>query len=406
MSTTPEREGRKLLRIEKKNAQTPIEKKPEWIRTTAKAGKEYKDMRSLSIGRGLHTVCAEAGCPNIYECWEDREATFLIGGAYCTRRCDFCDIATARPTEYDTDEPERVSQSVSDLGLKYATITGVARDDLPDGAAWLYAETCRLIHEKCPDTGVELLVDDMKAHESALAEVFSSKPEVFGHNLETVPRIFKKIRPAFRYERSLEVINAASEAGLITKSNLILGMGETREEIENAMFDLAESGCHLLTLTQYLRPSPLHHPIDRWVHPEEFISLSAIAKEMGFLGVMAGPMVRSSYRAGRLWGEAMKKLGRPIPDSLSHLAEEGSTMQEASSLLAKRPHLRGGQSIQVGPTEGETPAPRGCASMKKMAAASAQATRPQPPKRLQLATVGGGSQGCCSGGSGGCACGH
>ena len=345
MSTIPKREGRKLLRVEAKNSATPIERKPAWIRTTAKAGKEYEDMRNLSISRGLHTVCAEAGCPNIYECWEDREATFLIGGAYCTRRCDFCDIATARPTEYDRDEPRRVSDSVAELGLKYATITGVARDDLPDGAAWLYGETCRLIHEKCPETGVELLVDDMKGHDAALEEVFSSKPEVFGHNLETVPRIFKKIRPAFRYERSLDVINAASEAGLITKSNLILGMGETQSEIEDAMFDLAESGCHLLTLTQYLRPSPLHHPIDRWVHPEEFIKLSNTAKEMGFLGVMAGPMVRSSYRAGRLWAQAMNALGREIPPALAHLGGEGSTQQEASTLLENHPHLRGGHSI-------------------------------------------------------------
>lgn len=347
MSTLPPREGRKLLRIETQNAQQPIEHKPAWIRTTAKAGKEYSDMRHLATSRGLHTVCAEAGCPNIYECWEDREATFLIGGATCTRRCDFCDIATGKPTEYDQDEPSRVAQSVADLELKYATITGVARDDLPDGAAWLYAETCREIHKLCPETGVELLVDDMKGNENALAQIFQAQPEVFGHNLETVPRIFKKIRPAFRYERSLEIINAAADAGLITKSNLILGMGETRQEIENAMFDLAESGCHLLTLTQYLRPSPLHHPIDRWVHPEEFITLSNTAKEMGFLGVMAGPMVRSSYRAGKLWGEAMTALGRPIPPRLAHLANAGTTRQEASSLLARHPHLRGGESIQV-----------------------------------------------------------
>ncbi|OKL50592.1 lipoyl synthase [Boudabousia marimammalium] len=341
------KESRRMLRIEQKNSESPIERKPEWIRTTAKAGKEYTDMRSLSMGRGLHTVCAEAGCPNIYECWEDREATFLIGGAFCTRRCDFCDIATGKPQEYDKDEPNRVSDSVKELGLKYATITGVARDDLPDGAAWLFAETCRLIHEKAPGTGVELLVDDMKATPSALETVFASRPEVFGHNLETVPRIFKKIRPAFRYERSLDVLNAANEAGLITKSNLILGMGETRSEIEDAMFDLAESGTHLLTLTQYLRPSPRHHPIDRWVHPEEFIELSEIAKQMGFLGVMAGPMVRSSYRAGKLWGEAMRALGREIPENLKHLGAEGSTRQEASSLLEQLPHLRGGKSIPV-----------------------------------------------------------
>ena len=159
MSTLPDPEGRKLLRIEVRNSQTPIEKKPEWIRTTAKAGENYQDMRSLSHAKGLHTVCAEAGCPNIYECWQDREATFLLGGALCTRRCDFCDIATGRPTEYDKDEPRRIAESVRDLDLRYVTITGVTRDDLPDGAAWLYAETCRLIHELNPGTGVELLVD-------------------------------------------------------------------------------------------------------------------------------------------------------------------------------------------------------------------------------------------------------
>ena len=262
MSTLPDPEGRKLLRIEVRNSQTPIEKKPEWIRTTAKAGENYQDMRSLSHAKGLHTVCAEAGCPNIYECWQDREATFLLGGALCTRRCDFCDIATGRPTEYDKDEPRRIAESVRDLDLRYVTITGVTRDDLPDGAAWLYAETCRLIHELNPGTGVELLVDDFRGQAESIDMVIEAGPQVFAHNLETVPRIFKKIRPAFNYDRSLAMIKRAHDGGMVTKSNLILGMGETREEVSAAMRDLHESGCDLLTLTQYLRPSPLHHPID------------------------------------------------------------------------------------------------------------------------------------------------
>ncbi len=335
MSTLPDPEGRKLLRIEVRNSQTPIEKKPEWIRTTAKAGENYQDMRSLSHAKGLHTVCAEAGCPNIYECWQDREATFLLGGALCTRRCDFCDIATGRPTEYDKDEPRRIAESVRDLDLRYVTITGVTRDDLPDGAAWLYAETCRLIHELNPGTGVELLVDDFRGQAESIDMVVEAGPQVFAHNLETVPRIFKKIRPAFNYDRSLAMIKRAHDGGMVTKSNLILGMGETREEISAAMRDLHESGCDLLTLTQYLRPSPLHHPIDRWVHPEEFVEMAAEAEEMGFAGVMAGPLVRSSYRAGLLWAKGMRARGFEIPEQLRHIANSGSTLQEAGSVLAR-----------------------------------------------------------------------
>lgn len=335
MSTLPDPEGRKLLRIEVRNSQTPIEKKPEWIRTTAKAGENYQDMRSLSHAKGLHTVCAEAGCPNIYECWQDREATFLLGGALCTRRCDFCDIATGRPTEYDKDEPRRIAESVRDLALRYVTITGVTRDDLPDGAAWLYAETCRLIHELNPGTGVELLVDDFRGQAESIDMVIEAGPQVFAHNLETVPRIFKKIRPAFNYDRSLAMIKRAHDGGMVTKSNLILGMGETREEISAAMRDLHASGCDLLTLTQYLRPSPLHHPIDRWVHPEEFVELAAEAEELGFAGVMAGPLVRSSYRAGLLWAKGMRARGFEIPEQLRHIENSGSTLQEAGSVLAR-----------------------------------------------------------------------
>ncbi len=288
-----------------RNAQTPIERKPPWIKTKLKTGPEYTELKSLVRREGLHTVCEEAGCPNIYECWEDREATFLIGGDQCTRRCDFCQIDTGKPKEYDRDEPRRVAESVAQMGLKYATVTGVARDDLPDGGAWLYAETARQIHAMVPGCGVELLVPDFNNVDEQLEEVFSSRPEVFAHNIETVPRIFKRIRPAFRYERSLEVISKARAAGLVTKSNLILGMGEEREEIIQAMRDLHEAGCDLLTITQYLRPTPRHHPVDRWVKPEEFVELQKEAEAIGFAGVMSGPLVRSSYRAGRLYQQAI-----------------------------------------------------------------------------------------------------
>jgi len=297
-------EGRKLLRIEARNAQVPIEKKPEWIKTRAHMGPEYSQLRSLVSKEGLHTVCQEAACPNIFECWEDREATFLIGGEQCTRRCDFCNIDTGKPEPLDRDEPRRVAQSVLTMGLKYATVTGVARDDLDDEGAWLYAETIRSIHELVPGCGVEMLAPDFSGNSELLDIVFQSKPEVFAHNLETVPRIFKRIRPAFNYERSLAVITSAKVAGLITKSNLILGMGETIDEIEQALRDLNEAGCDLVTITQYLRPSPRHHPVERWVKPQEFVDLANLAREIGFKGVMSGPLVRSSYRAGRLYKEA------------------------------------------------------------------------------------------------------
>jgi lipoic acid synthetase len=297
-------EGRKLLRIEARNAQIPIEKKPEWIKTRAHMGPEYSQLRSLVSKEGLHTVCQEAACPNIFECWEDREATFLIGGEQCTRRCDFCNIDTGKPEPLDRDEPRRVAQSVLTMGLKYATVTGVARDDLDDEGAWLYAETIRSIHELVPGCGVEMLAPDFSGNSELLDIVFQSKPEVFAHNLETVPRIFKRIRPAFNYERSLAVITSAKVAGLITKSNLILGMGETIDEIEQALRDLNEAGCDLVTITQYLRPSPRHHPVERWVKPQEFVDLANLAREIGFKGVMSGPLVRSSYRAGRLYKEA------------------------------------------------------------------------------------------------------
>jgi lipoic acid synthetase len=300
-------EGRKLLRIEARNTETPIERKPEWIKTRANMGPEYTRLRTLVKSEGLHTVCQEAACPNIFECWEDKEATFLIGGERCTRRCDFCNIDTGKPDPLDRDEPRRVAESVQAMGLKYATITGVTRDDLEDEGAWLYAETIRKVHELNPGTGVEMLAPDFSGNPVFLNEVFETRPEVFAHNLETVPRIFKRIRPAFTYERSLNVITQAREFGLITKSNLILGLGETREEISQALVDLHAAGCDLITITQYLRPTNKHHPVERWVKPDEFVELAKEAEDIGFSGVMSGPLVRSSYRAGRLYKQAQEK---------------------------------------------------------------------------------------------------
>jgi lipoic acid synthetase len=270
-------------------------------------GPEYTRLRSLVKTEGLHTVCQEAACPNIFECWEDKEATFLIGGDRCTRRCDFCNIDTGKPLPIDREEPRKVAESVKSMGLRYATITGVTRDDLEDEGSWLYAETIRAVHELNPGTGVEMLAPDFNAKAELLNPIFETRPEVFAHNLETVPRIFKQIRPAFTYEKSLKVIGMAQDFGLITKSNLILGLGETREEISQALVDLHNAGCDLITITQYLRPTNKHHPVERWVKPEEFVELAQEAEQVGFLGVMSGPLVRSSYRAGRLYKQAMEK---------------------------------------------------------------------------------------------------
>src|ERR1700733_3793206 len=296
-----------MLRLEARNSQTPIERKPPWIKTRVRTGPHYTELKDLVRRENLHTVCEQAGCPNIFECWEDREATFLIGGDQCTRRCDFCQIDTGKPAPLDVGEPRRVAESVAPMGLAYATVTGVARDDLDDGGAWLYAQTCREIHAAVPGCGVEVLIPDFNALPERLAQVFDAAPEVLAHNIETVPRVFRRIRPGFRYERSLDVLAQARAAGLVTKSNLILGLGEERDEVVAAMADLREAGCDLLTITQYLRPSPRHHPVERWVHPEEFVELREAALGLGFAGVMSGPLVRSSYRAGRLYAQAIEQ---------------------------------------------------------------------------------------------------
>ena len=306
-------EGRKLRRAEARNAETPIERKPSWIKTKARMGPQYTELKVLVKQEKLHTVCEEAGCPNIFECWEDREATFLIGGEVCTRNCSFCLIKSGKPPELDRDEPRRVAESVETMGLRYSTVTGVARDDLADQGAWLYAETVRAIKRLNPSTGVELLIPDFSGRADLLGEVFESRPEVLAHNVETVPRIFKLIRPGFSYARSLTVLTQAREAGLVAKSNLILGMGETHEEVREALSAIHAAGAELVTITQYLRPTERHHPIHRWVKPEEFVEHAQFAEQLGFAGVMSGPLVRSSYRAGRLYRQAMERRAGSYP---------------------------------------------------------------------------------------------
>jgi lipoic acid synthetase len=277
-------------------------RKPPWLKVRMRLGPNYAELKGLVRREGVHTICEEASCPNIYECWEEREATFLIGGDRCTRRCAFCDVTTARPEGYDTDEPRRVAESVEQMGLRYAVVTSVARDDLPDGGAWLFAETARLIRERLPGCGVELLVPDFKGSFDALRIVCGVEPDVLAHNVETVPRLFDRIRPAFTYEGSLELLRRA-RTGLpptsYTKSNLIVGMGETHDEVVDTMRDLRDAGCDLLTIGQYLRPSPLQMPVARYVPPEEFEPWRRAGEEMGFAWVEAGPLVRSSYHAGK-----------------------------------------------------------------------------------------------------------
>ncbi len=322
--------GRKLLRLEVRNAAVPIERKPEWIKTRLRTGPEFQNLQELVKREGLHTVCQEAGCPNIYECWEDREATFLIGGDQCTRRCDFCLIDTGKPGELDRDEPRRVAESIRTMDLRYATITGVTRDDLPDEGAWLYAETVRQVHALAPGTGVEILTPDFSGRPQLLGQVFDAAPEVFAHNLETVPRIFRRIRPAFSYDKSLDVLAQGRAAGMVTKSNLILGMGETRAEISQALRDMHAAGCDLVTITQYLRPTPRHHPVDRWVKPDEFVELRAEAEEIGFAGVMSGPLVRSSYRAGTLYRQGAAARAEREAAAGTHAREDERVVEEAA----------------------------------------------------------------------------
>jgi lipoic acid synthetase len=285
------------------------ERKPPWLKVRLRNGPNATELTQLMRGLDLHTVCEEAMCPNIHECWEDREATFLILGDTCTRRCGFCDVMTGKPGAVDRDEPARIADAVGQMGLRFVVLTGVARDDLPDGGASTWAETVHRVREAVPDAGIEVLPSDFKGGERDIATLLEAEPDVFAHNLETVRRLHGRIRPAFGYDRSLEVLRIAKRVrpGQITKSNLILGMGERPDEVATAMSDLVAAGCDILTMGQYLQPTPQHLPVDRWVHPDEFAAHAREGEAMGLAHVEAGPLVRSSYHAGTQFQRALDR---------------------------------------------------------------------------------------------------
>ncbi len=285
-------------------------RKPPWLKVRLASGPNHAELKGLMRGLDLHTVCEEASCPNIGECWEAREATFLILGDRCTRRCGFCDVMTARPDPVDNEEPARIASAVLSMGLRFVVITGVARDDLPDGGAAIWAETIRAVRAAVPGCGVEVLPSDLKGGERDIATVMQAEPDVFAHNLETVRRLHGRIRPAFGYDRSLEVLRIAKRLrpGQVTKSNVILGMGERPDEVAGVLADLRDAGCDLVTMGQYLQPTKLHLPVDRWVTPEEFSEHKRVGEAIGIAHVEAGPLVRSSYHAGAQFQQAQAAL--------------------------------------------------------------------------------------------------
>jgi lipoic acid synthetase len=291
-------------------------RKPPWLKIRIKQGENFTELREIMRERNLHTVCEEAACPNIYECWEAREATFLLCGDLCTRRCGFCDVMTAKPQPLDAEEPAKIAEAISVMGLRFAVVTGVARDDLDDGASAHWAATVRAIREAVPSCGVEVLIPDFKPRKldpkAALQIVIDARPDVLAHNLETVSRLHRSIRPGFGYDASLELLRWAKDSrpSQVTKSNLILGMGEREEEVRDAMGDLRDAGCDILTIGQYLQPSVSWHlPVDRWVEPAEFERLKTFGEcELDFAWVESGPLVRSSYHAGRQYQAAAERL--------------------------------------------------------------------------------------------------
>ncbi|MGZ8578004.1 MAG: lipoyl synthase [Actinomycetota bacterium] len=286
--------------------------KPPWLKVRLASGPNYNGLKDLMRGLSLHTVCEEAMCPNIAECWEEREATFLILGSRCTRRCGFCDVMTAKPDPIDLEEPARIADAVAAMGLRHVVLTGVARDDLQDGGAGPWAETVRRVKEAVPGIGVEVLPSDFKGGEHDIATLLDAGPDVFAHNLETVRRLHDRIRPAFGYDRSLDVLRFAKRhrPEVITKSNLILGMGEIPDEVPQAMADLHDSGVDILTMGQYLQPTTYHLPVDRWVTPDEFAEHARTGEALGITHVEAGPLVRSSYHAGAQLRRALRSTVR------------------------------------------------------------------------------------------------
>jgi lipoic acid synthetase len=275
----------------------PTFRRPDWMKVKANLGEGYRETQRLMRDAGLNTVCQEAGCPNIFECWADRTATFMILGERCTRACGFCLVDTRKPAPLDLDEPARVADTVATLGLAHAVVTSVARDDLDDGGASGFVATIDAIRQRTPNTTIEVLIPDCKGEPAALDAIFAARPDVLNHNLETVARLQRAARPSAAYARSLALLGRSKRAGLVTKSGIILGMGETLEELHGALVDLRGVGVDIVTLGQYLRPSTTHLPVVRWWTPAEFDELGEFARSLGFAHVESGPLVRSSYHA-------------------------------------------------------------------------------------------------------------
>jgi lipoic acid synthetase len=275
------------------------ERKPSWLKVRAPGGPQYLRLKQLMRDLDLHTVCEEAHCPNVGECWEHGTATFMILGDVCTRNCAYCAVAHGRPPKYDISEPARVAEAIGEMRLQHAVITSVDRDDLPDFGAYIFAETIRQIKQRLPDCSVEVLVPDFQGNEDSIRAVLEAGPDIYNHNTETVPRLYKRCRPGGRYERVMQIFRTAKRLAphIPTKTGIILGMGETLEEVELVMRDLRAVDVDILTLGQYLRPSENHHPIDRYVTPEEFRRMRDIGMSLGFRHVESGPLVRSSYHA-------------------------------------------------------------------------------------------------------------
>jgi len=275
----------------------PRNQRPEWLKVKIPAGENYARLKNVIDKHKLHTVCEEARCPNMGECWNSGTATFMILGDICTRSCGFCAVKTGRPVELDLEEPRRVAEAIRVMGVRHAVITSVNRDELPDGGAGIFAETIRLARIVNPGITIEVLIPDFRGVDWALDIVNDAKPDILNHNTETVPRLYPRVRPQAKYERSLEVIRRGKQAGMVTKSGLMLGIGETVDEVRQVMDDLHGSHCDILTLGQYLQPTKDHLPVERFVHPDEFKELKTYGLEIGFRHVESGPLVRSSYHA-------------------------------------------------------------------------------------------------------------
>ena len=277
--------------------QTAKRRKPEWMKVKLETGPEYRRLKKLMEEKQLVTVCEEAGCPNIFDCWNDGTATFMIGGERCTRACGFCLVDTRKPKPLDVHEPQRVAAAVSEMGLRHAVVTSVARDDLKDGGAEHFATTINMIRETNPETKIEVLIPDFKGDPESLNTIFEAQPDVLNHNIETVPRLQRQVRPSAGYARSLSVLARANKANFITKTSLMVGLGEQESEIDECLVDLAAIGCDIVTIGQYLRPSPQHLPIKAWVNPSSFKRWKKIGESLGISHVEASPLTRSSYHA-------------------------------------------------------------------------------------------------------------